>query len=260
MSNEQTAPLVPFEPDNATDAGRLANWLAKSSLVPEALKNRPADILTVVIMGHELGIRPMQAIRSMNVIKGKAVMSAGLMTGLVLRAKDTCEYFRLVDSTDKRAVYVTKRKGSEPVKMEYTWAMAGTAGLTNKDNYRRHPAAMLRARCSSALARAVYPDLTEGIYLEDEADAISYDELPPGAKDPEPVHVAAELELEEPSTEMDPIVEEEEAPVHHEGRWAGVYEGLHLVGVRRGVEHRTGMDATQGSDRRSGGRHARPGV
>ena len=33
-----------------------------------------------------------------------------------------------------------------------------------------YPAAMLRARCSAALLRAVYPDLALGVYEQDEAE------------------------------------------------------------------------------------------
>jgi hypothetical protein len=49
---------------------------------------------------------------------------------------------------------------------------AKAAGLSGGDNWRKHTAAMLRARCSSALARAVYPDLMMGVYEHDEAREI----------------------------------------------------------------------------------------
>jgi hypothetical protein len=51
--------------------------------------------------------------------------------------------------------------------MSFTTADAQRAGL-NGDNWRKYPAAMLRARCLSAICRAVFPDLCLGLYDPDE--------------------------------------------------------------------------------------------
>lgn len=160
--------LVPFVPSDIGQAADLADRLAKSSLLPEALRNRPADVLVMIITGVELGLSPMQSIRGLHVIKGKAVMSADLQVALVKKHRD-CGYFRLVESNDTRAIYETERKGEAKTTMAFTIEQAQRAGLLGNDNWKKYPAAMLRARCSSALARAVYPDLTLGVYEEDEA-------------------------------------------------------------------------------------------
>ena len=150
----------------------MAKRLAQSDLLPKALKGKPADIAIILLAGLEYGLTPLAAIRGINVIEGKASMSADLMSGLV-QGKLACEYFRLVKSTDTLATYETKRRGhDQAVQLSYTIEQAVRAGLTAKDNWKRHPAAMLRARCSSALCRAVYPDIVGGCYNEDEADEI----------------------------------------------------------------------------------------
>jgi hypothetical protein len=46
----------------------------------------------------------------------------------------------------------------------FTIEEAQAAGLAGKDNWKKYPAAMLRARCVSALSRAVYPEAVLGIY------------------------------------------------------------------------------------------------
>jgi hypothetical protein len=160
---------TPFAPQGIEQAMSLATTLAKSSLLPEALRNKPADVLVVLITGHELGLSPMQAVRGLYVVNGKAVMSADMMVALVLQHRAVCEYFRLEQSSDQSATYITKRAGSEPVKLTWTMAQASAAGLSGKGTWKAHPAAMLRARCASALARAVYPDLVLGVYNDDEA-------------------------------------------------------------------------------------------
>lgn len=164
--------ITPFAPASLEQAESLADKIAKSSLLPAALRNKPGDVLVILITGHELGLSPMQALRGMHVIEGKAAMSADLMVALAQKDRATCEYFRMVESTDQKAVYETKRAGHpSPVRMEFTLDQAKAAGLTGRDNWRKYPAAMLRARCASALARAVYPDLFMGVYDPDELHA-----------------------------------------------------------------------------------------
>jgi hypothetical protein len=164
------AAMTPFAPQGLEQAMHLADTLAKSNLLPTPLRNKPADVLVTLITGHELGLSPMQAVRGLHVIEGKAVMSADLTVALVMKRREVCEFFRLAQSSDSKAVYTTKRVGSEPVTLEWTIEQARTAGLASKQNWKNHPAAMLRARCASALARAVYPDLVLGVYDPDETE------------------------------------------------------------------------------------------
>lgn len=166
----QTTQANPFEPQSMDQAMTLAATLAKSGIIPDTLRNKPADILVVLMTGRELGVGPMQAMRGISVIKGKPVLSADFMVALCLRHRDICEWFRLVDSTPTVAHYQTKRAGSEPVDLKWTMQDAERASLAGGQNWRNHPAAMLRARCSAALARAVYPDLVGGLYEESEGE------------------------------------------------------------------------------------------
>lgn len=173
------ASLAAFEPANLDQALALAERLAKSQLLPKPLQQKPQDVLIVLMLGRELGLQAMQALRSVHVIEGRPSLSAEMMVALCLSHPDVCEYFILVETSDKKAVYETKRRGAQPVKMPYTIEQAQRAGLAAKDNWRKHTEAMLRARASSALARAIYPDLTAGIYCEDEAEEISEREINP---------------------------------------------------------------------------------
>lgn len=160
--------LIPFN----AGAMQLADQLAKSSLIPTALRGKPADVLVILMKGQELGLSPIQSLSEVSVIEGKPSSSAALKVALCVRRPDICEYFRMTESTATKATYETKRAGNEPVSLSWTIEQAKTAGLTGKQNWQRHPDAMLRARCSSALATAVYPDLVQGLMTFDEADEI----------------------------------------------------------------------------------------
>lgn len=195
MSNETA--ITPFQPQSIEQAAQLAERLARSALLPEALRGKPADVLVTLLTGHELGLSPMQAIRGLHVIKGKAVMSADLTVALVKRHGD-CVFFKLVETTDTVASYETERKGEGKTKMSFTIEQAKQAGLLGNDNWRKYPAAMLRARCASALARAVYPDLTLGIYTPDEAEEFSGAPPQPSERDVTPLRRPTPVASEKP--------------------------------------------------------------
>lgn len=157
--------ITPRTLDEAKD---LARELAGARTIPEALQKSPADVLAIVMAGSELGLAPMQSVRALVLIKGKPTLSADAMGALVKARRDVCEYLQMKHSDATRAVYETKRAGDpSPTTMGFTIEEARQAGL-NGDNWKRFPAAMLRARALSAICRAVYPDLLLGVYDPDE--------------------------------------------------------------------------------------------
>lgn len=160
---------VPFYPTDTAEMFRYASFLAGSDLVPRSLKSRPHDVLLVLLKGHDLGLKPMQALGSLHVVEGKVELAAQLMVALI-RKSGLCEKWRLVHSDAMRATYVTRRKGDdEDVEMTYSVEDARAMGLLERSpNWRKMPALMLRRRCQSTLAREVYPDVVYGMYDEGE--------------------------------------------------------------------------------------------
>lgn len=167
---------VPFIPTDTGEMYRYAQWIAKSELIPKQLRNKPHDVLVVLLKGQSLGLHPQTSIAGINVIEGKAEIGAQLMVALCLKS-GLCEYFRLKHSDLTRAVYETKRIGSEPVEFEYTIEEAEMMGLLDKgrtewakenNQWKKQPRTMLRRRCQSNLAREVFPDVVGGVYDFDE--------------------------------------------------------------------------------------------
>ena len=155
-------------PKSIEETEKLSATLAKSSLLPNAIRGKAADIMATILAGAELGLAPMQSLRGIVVIQGKPCLSADTMGALCQRRPDVCEYLLMRESTPTRAVYETKRRGhTSPTTMAFSSDDAARAGLTG-DNWRKYPAAMLRARALSAICRAVYPDLCLGLYDPDE--------------------------------------------------------------------------------------------
>lgn len=243
-------------------AMKLAETLAKSGLVPRAVQGKPADVLVILLTGRELGLQPMLALRSIHVVEGKPTLSADLMQALCVSKRDVCAEFRQVESSAKRATYTAKRVGMEhPVTLTWTWEMAQVAGVTGKDNWKKYPDAMLRARCKAALARDVFPDLMAGLYDPDElgADVVPVPAevpverpalSPPASRETletspvqEKVPVqrergAEEAKVEEPSDD----VENEALAIVHECESVATPEGFAAL-VTRGRKIPEGTDA-----------------
>jgi hypothetical protein len=157
-----------FEPGSITEAYEYAKLLVSSRLLPRAVAT-PEAAFAIIATGRELGLTALQSLRSIHVIEGRPTLSADLILALVKARGDVCSYFRLVESTDRIATYETQRRGEPaPTRLSWTWEDAQRAGVVGKDNWKRYPAAMLRARAITALARAVYPDLAMGLYDPDE--------------------------------------------------------------------------------------------
>ena len=147
----------------------FATSIQQAQLLPSHLRGKPADLLLIAMTGAEIGLSPMQAIRAIHVIEGKPTLSADLMAALVMSRADVCAYLRPVELTATVATYETLRKGwSAPLRQSFTIDDATRAGLAGKDNWRKYPGPMLKARCLSGIVRAAYPDLMMGIYDPDE--------------------------------------------------------------------------------------------
>jgi hypothetical protein len=130
----------------------------------------PEQVLLVAMTGRDLGMSYTAALRSMHVIKGKVSLSADGAVGCVL-ASGIAEFFETTVSTDQTCTVETKRRGGRSVRsLTFTLADAQRAGLTSNPSWGKYPAAMLRARAKSALARDVYPDILAGIYDPDEVE------------------------------------------------------------------------------------------
>lgn len=157
---------------------QLARALKQAQgFLPQHIKNE-GEIVAVVLAGRELGIPPMAAIRGIKLVKGNVTLDAALQLALMARAG--CKYEWLKDGTDGEAVLKLQRPGQAPYESRYTTAMAKTAGLDG-DNWRKHTAAMLRARCVTGAGKAYMPDVLAGVYLPDE---LPQDEAPVRAVKP----------------------------------------------------------------------------
>lgn len=157
-----------LSPEHWTVLRQQAEILVKTGFLPAEIKTAEQAI-AICLKGAELGVPPMYALSNIHVIKGKPTCSAELMLALVKRdhGRDAVH----VTETTAEQCTVTYRDGSHRGSYTFTIQDAKRAGLSG-GNWTGYPAAMLRARCISAVARMAFPDSIGGMYTPDEVGAV----------------------------------------------------------------------------------------
>jgi hypothetical protein len=160
-------------PDAATLQTMLtmAEQLVASGLLPQSIKT-PAAALAVIQKGVELGIPPMYALSNIGIINGRPVVGAEVLLAMVYR--DHGDSAIIVEETSAERCTVTYRRKGWDKARQFSWTTqdAEQAGLLGKGGpWKQYPAAMLRARCISAVARLAFADSIGGMYLPEELGA-----------------------------------------------------------------------------------------
>ena len=141
-----------------------AEILVRSGLLPVEIKTAAAAV-AVMLTGRELGLGPMQSLRSIYIVKGKPSLSAQLMAALILRDGHA---YKIIESTNSRCEIAFVRRGGQTYVHEFTVEDAKRAGLSQSQTWQAYTKAMLWSRCMSAGARAAMPDVLAGMYTPEE--------------------------------------------------------------------------------------------
>jgi len=134
-----------------------------------------AQAFTKIITGQEFGVPASASIRGIHIVKGKPVISAGLMSGLIKRSP---KYdYRVAERSAERCKiecfeYVDGSKESLGPAIVWDMEKAKRAGVTGNPTWKRYPDRMLFARAISEACTIYFPDLLLGnVYTPDELDA-----------------------------------------------------------------------------------------
>lgn len=139
----------------------IAAKLVTTSFVPSAMRQKPHEATAAILTGQEVGLKPMAALRSINIISGTPAMTAIAMRGLV---QSRGHKVWVEEQTDTRAVVCGQRRGSDKVqKSVWTMDRAHKLGLTGKDNWKKQPQAMLVARATAEVCRLIAADVLLGL-------------------------------------------------------------------------------------------------
>lgn len=162
----------------ARQAHQIAESLARTSFVPRSLQGKPGDITAAILTGQELGMQPMAALRSLDIIQGTPALRAHAMRALVLSHG---HQIQVVESTPVLCVMRGRRKGDEEWQtVEWSIERAQQLGLTGKDQWRKQPQAMLIARATSEICRLIAADVLFAVpYATEELVDQPVEQTPP---------------------------------------------------------------------------------
>ena len=150
-----------------------AQSVAKAGILPQAYRNRPADIIVAMGLGQSMGLSPMESVYRINVIQGKPTASAELIASQVRKAGHK---LRIRKDEKKMSATCTIVRADDPdypftVTRDKAWA--DQMGLSGKDNYNKQPLTMLTWRAVTACAREACPEALYGVaYTPDEMEDI----------------------------------------------------------------------------------------
>ena len=112
------------------EARVLAKWLFESRMF--SAYGTPQSVLSTVLLGRELGLPAMAALRSVHIIEGKHSLSAELMVALVLKSRGLPSISRSSRRPTKSAPTRRKRKGAAETAAPQLHNRAGRDGRTSR--------------------------------------------------------------------------------------------------------------------------------
>jgi hypothetical protein len=146
--------------ESARQANIVAQSLAKTDFAGQ-YRNKPDEITAAILTGQELGLKPMTALKSIDVIQGQPALRAHAMRAIVQHQGHDIE---LVESDDTHCVMRGRRKGADGWQT-VVWDIprARLLGLLNKDQWKKQPKTMLVARATGELCRLIASDALHGL-------------------------------------------------------------------------------------------------
>lgn len=148
---------------------RLCQLLIKGGMTPDHFRT-PEAVLSVILIGQELGFSPLQALQNFAVIKGKVAPYAAALQAVAVSNNGR---FSVLESTDSSITVKAERlsnKWSDTV--TFTMADANKAGLTANPSWNKYPKQMMYARATTILARRGWPDAIGGLKTAEEVEEI----------------------------------------------------------------------------------------
>jgi len=175
-SGESLPEFRGLQPRTFSEIMEFADVLSKSTIVPEAYRGQPANILLAMQMGSEVGLSPMQSLTNVYIIDGKPSLSTDAMLAV---AKSSVHWdpagfdVKYEGTGDNRKCIVTvQRKGEKAQRGEFVTSTARAAGkMSNpKSNWSLYPDDMLRARAMGRALKMAFPAEIKGFKSREEAE------------------------------------------------------------------------------------------
>lgn len=191
MQRHEGAPQLDF-----ATLMRMGDELARTGFLPQHIRTG-GQAAAIIMTGRELGMEPMRALRSLQMVKGRVIEDANSQLSRFKRDGGRSSFKHLlgcemgaackgpVDARTGETLHLDEEhaclwlrhpNGDEHVE-QLTMAKAKARGLAVGETYRKFPEAMLRSRCITAGLKSLGWEGGTGVYSPDEA--VHFDEPAP---------------------------------------------------------------------------------
>lgn len=162
-------PATTTAADDLATQMRFAESVAGASMLPQAYRGKPADVLLAVGLGSSMGLSPAESLYRIDVIQGTPTASAELIASNVRKAGHKLRVEVDEQNTRVTATVIRADDPEFPHVVTRDMAWAKKMGLATKDNYQKQPLTMLQWRAVSGVARLACPEALYGVaYTADE--------------------------------------------------------------------------------------------
>ncbi len=161
--------VSPFNLNSMDEIVLFAEHTAKSGLCPKAYKDKPADIISAVIFGKEVGLSAMSSLTSIAMIEGQPQLWGPAVAGVCLQTGQVADHTYAWEGEGDQltAICVVTRKWFSPIEGRFSQRDAQQAGLLSraKDGmpWKAYARDMLMWKASHRAWRQAFPDVIKGL-------------------------------------------------------------------------------------------------
>lgn len=199
--------------DNFTMAFQMAKALASSTIVPRDYQNNPSNCLIAIEQAQRLGVSPMMVMQNLYVIQGRPSWSSKFLIAAINNSGKFDMELQFDEKNDAQGkpyscLCWTMKSGRRIEGMTVDMDMAKAEGWLSKNGskWRTMPKLMLRYRAASFFSSLNCPELTLGLYTQEEAVDTTFNDN----RYPADVEAEVKEEIKANANQIEFSVDEEE--------------------------------------------------
>lgn len=204
--------LVTQQP-SISDMERMASAIVKSSLF--GVKTVDQALALMIVAAAE-GKHPGSVAAEYHIIQGKASLRSDAMLARFQQSGGKVEWH---DHTDTQVSATFSHPQGGSLRVDWDMKRAKAAGIDGKDNWKKYPRQMLRARVVSEGVRAVFPAVLQGLYTPEEVGDFAAPAAAAASRHQEAAPKEKPVEIKVESTRVEAEAEVIDAEVVEETPW-----------------------------------------
>lgn len=126
---------------------------------------KPDEAFALMLIAQAEGKHPATIAQDYDIIQGRPALKSIAALSRFQHAGGSVNW---IESNSERAIGEFSHKLGGTLRVTWDMERAKIAGLAGKDNWKKFPDQMLRARCAAEGVRAVFPACLNGMYVSEE--------------------------------------------------------------------------------------------